>query len=118
MPITEEDVARLVALGHPRESFSRRSAEDGVLYLQTVEGKEGDPGKPCYFLKEGRCSVYADRPQGCRIYPFVMTEDGRIVRDEDCPWRREFAQDPALKRRIQRIATTLTKEAHRAAKGR
>lgn len=114
MPVTEDDVARLVARGHDRAAFTRRSPEDGVLYLRTVEPAEGMSGRPCFFLKDGRCSAYGDRPQGCRIYPFVLTVDQYLVRDEDCPHRREFPQDPALKRRIQKIAATLTREARAA----
>lgn len=110
MPLTEEDAARLAALGHERAAFSR-VGEDGILYLRTVDAAEGMPGKPCYFLKEGRCSAYAERPQGCRVYPFVMTEDGKLVRDEDCPFRREFPADPSAKRRIERIHATLLREA-------
>ncbi len=111
MPLTEEDATCLAALGHDREAFSRRGTDDGVLYLRTVEPVEGMPGRPCYFLKENRCAAYADRPAGCRIYPFVLTEDQRVVRDEDCPHAHEFPRDPAHKRRIQRIAATLGREA-------
>lgn len=113
MPLTEEDAARLAARGHDRANFSRRGADDGVLYLRTVEPAEGDPGRPCYFLKDGKCSEYADRPAGCRIYPFVLTLDRHVVRDEDCPHRHEFPTDPSTRRRILRIAATLEKEARR-----
>ena len=127
MPLTEEDAQRLEKLGHERARFSRIDPGDNVLYLQTVpraEGmtdagrsdadiKAGKPGRPCYFLKDNRCSVYADRPAGCRIYPFVMTPEGRLMRDADCPHAREFPADPAAGRRIQRIAATLSTEAAR-----
>jgi Fe-S-cluster containining protein len=84
MPVMEEDVTRLVALGHAREAFTTRG-EGGFLQLQTVEPAEGMPGRPCFFLKENKCSVYADRPTGCRIYPMVLNEAARLLRDEDCP---------------------------------
>lgn len=116
MPLTEGDVARLVALGFERGAFSRRG-EDGVLYLQTVEGRAGDPGRPCFFLREGRCGAYEARPEGCRIYPFVLrVDDGRVVRDEDCPWRAEFPRDPALERRLRRVVSRLESES-RVARG-
>lgn len=117
MPLTEDDVARLEALGHEREAFSFVSPEDGVVYLRTVEPVEGMPGRPCFFLKDDRCSVYADRPQGCRIYPFVLTEDGRLARDEDCPFRQEFAHDAGARRRLQRVVGQLAAEARRRARG-
>lgn len=114
MPLTEEDAARLEALGYERAAFSR-VGEDGMLYLRTVEPQSQDmPGRPCFFLKEGRCGVYADRPAGCRIYPFVMrVEDGRVVRDEDCPYRQEFRRDPAVERRLRRVVASLEREAER-----
>lgn len=105
MPLTGDDIARLVALGHPREAFVRYG-DDGIATLQTVEPATAH-GKPCYFLREGRCSVYADRPAGCRIYPLVMNERGRVVRDEDCPHRGEFPLDPSALRRIQRVVSNL-----------
>lgn len=104
MPITEEDAARLAALGHDRAVFSRVDPADKGLYLANVAGA-------CHFLKDERCSVYADRPVGCRIYPWVMTEDGKLVRDEDCPHRAEFPVVPGTLRRIQKIAAVLSREA-------
>ena len=105
-------MARLSALGHDPQAFSR-VGEDGMRCLRTVAPQaEGMPGRPCFFLKEGRCSVYADRPEGCRIYPFVMqAEDGRVVRDEDCPFRQEFPRDLGLERRLKRVVLTLRREA-------
>ena len=112
MPITEEDVARLVAKGHDRAAFSKRSNE-GFLMLNTRDPKEGETRRPCFFLHEDRCSAYADRPQGCRIYPLVMSEQGRLMRDEDCPHRAQFPVDPSAKRRIQKIYATLKREMER-----
>jgi len=104
MPLTEADAARLEALGHKRADFSLVN-DEGVLQLRNVEGA-------CFFLKDEKCSVYAERPQGCRIYPFVMTEDGaRVLRDEDCPHRREFPHDASALRRIRIIHGTLAREA-------
>lgn len=106
MPLTEDDITRLEALGHPREAFVAWSAE-GTAQLRTVDAREGEAARPCSFLREGRCSVYAERPTGCRIYPLVLTERGRVVRDEDCPHRSEFPLDPAAGRRIQRVLSRL-----------
>ena len=123
----EEDVERLEKLGHDRRLFTRIGEDDGVLYLQTVPRADGmsnagrsdadvaagKPGRPCFFLKDNQCSVYADRPAGCRIYPFVMTQDGHTIRDEDCPHRREFPMDTTAGRRITKISNVLGREAAR-----
>lgn len=108
MPLTEDDIARLAALGHDRAAFVTWSAE-GTAQLATVEPADGMPGRPCVFLRENKCSVYADRPQGCRIYPLVMNEHGRILRDDDCPHRAEFPIDASAKRRIQRVVSNLAR---------
>jgi hypothetical protein len=104
MPITEDDITRLAALGHAREHFVTWS-DDETAQLKVRE----EPGKPCFFLRENRCSVYADRPAGCRIYPLVLNEKGRLQRDEDCPHRAEFPLDPTAKRRIQRVISNLSR---------
>jgi Fe-S-cluster containining protein len=101
MPLTEEDARRLEALGHARAAFSRTL--DGALTLANVSGA-------CYFLKDGRCSVYDERPAGCRLYPFVLTPEGRMVRDEDCPWRREFREAPGTRRRLLRVVAVVERE--------
>lgn len=110
MPLTEEDAQRLAALGHDITLFSR-IGEDRVRYLRTRDEPRGDGKRPCFFLRDGLCSVYASRPAGCRTYPFVLTLDGKVVRDEDCPHRAEFPRDPSLGRRLTRIAFTLSREA-------
>ncbi|HUR70123.1 MAG TPA: YkgJ family cysteine cluster protein [Candidatus Thermoplasmatota archaeon] len=104
MPLTVDDISRLVALGHAKDDFVTWS-DDETAQLKVRE----EPGKPCFFLRENRCSVYADRPQGCRIYPLVMNERGRVVRDEDCPHRAEFPMDASAGRRIQRVLSNLSR---------
>lgn len=107
MPVTEDDVAKLAALGHDRSAFTI-IGDEGFLQLANVDGK-------CFFLKDEQCSVYASRPQGCRIYPFVLTQTGNLTRDEDCPHRREFAHDASAKRRIDRIYVQLRVDGKRRA---
>lgn len=110
MPLTEDDAARLVALGHARAAFSR-VLPDGTLALRTRDEPRADGKRPCFFLRDGLCSVYDDRPAGCRTYPFVLTPEGRLARDEDCPWRAEFASQPATRRRLLRIVAVVQREA-------
>lgn len=112
MPLTEADVARLEALGHRREEFTRPSTDGrGWPQLRTREADAEGAPRPCFFLRDGRCSVYEHRPEGCRVYPFVLTEDGKLARDEDCPHRDEFPHDPSARRRLARVVWTLDAEA-------
>lgn len=101
MPITEEDARRLEARGHKREDFAEADG-DGILTLRNIDNADPAGKRHCYFLRSDLCSVYEARPAGCRIYPFVLDASAtRVVRDEDCPHRREFAQDAGAGRRLR-----------------
>jgi|Deesub1362B_J571_1020462.scaffolds.fasta_scaffold00066_27 hypothetical protein len=81
MPLTEEDIERIKALGFDENDFS--VVVEGVKRLKNVENA-------CYFLKENKCTIYENRPTGCKIYPLVLDESGRVVVDEVCPLRDEI----------------------------
>jgi Fe-S-cluster containining protein len=81
MTLTEADRARLEAVGH-RDFFIVNEGDD--LQLLNVDSH-------CVFLADGRCSVYDDRPEGCRIYPLILDLSvDRVLRDAFCPWAEEF----------------------------
>ena len=86
---TESDVERLAThLGMTNSEFTAK-------YLKEAERTE-DYGwvvreRPCPFLKDNRCSVYAHRPDNCRGYPYLDKPDftartlGMIGRLSECP---------------------------------
>lgn len=118
MPITEEDARRLEARGHRREDFAEVDAE-GILTLRNVDKGDASGARHCHFLRDDLCSVYEHRPAGCRLYPFVLDATARrVVRDEDCPHRREFKQDPAAGRRLAVTWGTVGAEARKRLKKR
>lgn len=41
-------------------------------------------GGRCGALRDGRCSIYSDRPSGCREYPWYNV-GGRLFFDSGCP---------------------------------
>ncbi|MCK5414840.1 MAG: dCTP deaminase [Thermoplasmata archaeon] len=84
MPLTGTDVERLAGLGHDPAAFTL--LEDGFTFLTNVEGR-------CYCRDhEGRCSAYEDRPEGCCLYPLVLSEDmADFNLDHLCP-HRAFVQ--------------------------
>lgn len=102
MPLTNEDTARLAALGHDIAAFSRIDEHNERL-LANVNGV-------CFFLKGGKCSVYNSRPAGCRIYPFVLGPGDAPERDVDCPWREEFVERPGTSTNLLRIVRTVQRE--------
>jgi Fe-S-cluster containining protein len=103
MPLTEQDAARLTALGH--EGFSR--LDDHWLLLRNERGT-------CVFLDGGQCRVYEHRPEGCRLYPLIWYEDevggAGPGMDELCPWRDEFARAPEQERALRRLVERLVRE--------
>ena len=40
-----------------------------------------------FYVGKSSCRVYADRPQGCHIYPVVHSEEEGIAVDGLCPMR-------------------------------
>ena len=66
MPLTEDDLKRIDKLGFKRTDFTVEA--DGETRLRNVK-------KACFFLREGMCIIYEERPEGCRIYPLVYDLD-------------------------------------------
>ncbi len=76
MTLSEEDISRIEMLGYKIEEFLEE--KDGFMALQNTDNH-------CIFLKNKMCSIYENRPQGCRFYPLIYdfnTED--IVIDNLC----------------------------------
>jgi uncharacterized protein len=102
MPLRDADIARLEALGHVAKDFA--AEDDGWVVLQNRDGA-------CVFLDtRGQCSVYEDRPEGCRIYPLVFEEQVGPALDELCPWRSEFSPGVQEHRRLQALVRVLVNE--------
>ena len=113
MLLTEDDVRRLAGAA-PGLTFHVRTA-DGYLQLRTRDAPPapGMAGKPCVFLDaQGRCSVHAARPEGCRLYPAMWDEDaGRAVLDTSgCPHTDGFLLPRATHDAVRRLAARLHAE--------
>lgn len=100
MPLTAEDVRRLEGMGH-RQFFVEH---DGWRTLRNVDGS-------CVFLQGQFCSIYPDRPEGCKLYPLVYDADKRRGRkDRDCPHREEFGITADDERTLARLVDRLVTE--------
>jgi hypothetical protein len=103
MPLTQEDVDRIAALGFvPGDFLVRR---DGWLQLRnTAEGR-------CFFLSNGQCSIYPDRPEGCRSYPVVFDEGGKnALLDPECEHHHGFTISARKASRVGALARRLRRE--------
>jgi dCTP deaminase len=103
MPLTNEDVRRISALGFHSKDFV--VSNDGWLQLRnTMEGN-------CFFLSYGLCSIYPDRPEGCRMYPIVFDLNGaEAVLDPDCQHRDGFLISAEKGRLVSHLADRLRRE--------
>ncbi len=75
MPLSLADIRRLQALGFNVKDFV--VDRGGERRLKNRDGR-------CFFLTDEGCSVYEDRPTGCRFYPMVLGDDGEVIVDPDC----------------------------------
>jgi Fe-S-cluster containining protein len=61
---------------------------------------------------DGHCGVYAHRPEGCRLYPLVWSQkERRVVRDDFCPYSKEFPIDPKAAAHLETVLATIEREA-------
>jgi uncharacterized protein len=89
MPLLPSDLKRLASkTRRDIDEFSIRDEADGPRRLRNIDGQ-------CVFLNETGCSIYEDRPAGCRLYPLVMDPDTHQgILDPDCPHTRHFRIRP------------------------
>lgn len=107
MPLTLADLGRLTARGERIDDFSEPDEEEGFLRLRNTEDGH------CHFLlPDGRCRVQTDKPEGCRLYPFIYDGDNdTVIRDGICPFNREFEPPPAIEAKVRELIARLDVEA-------
>jgi Fe-S-cluster containining protein len=100
IPLTLKDIERIKKLGYSNEDFvlvqkyrkdwietSEKWWVDGFVshddknYKLTVKKKKDDS---CVFLKQGKgCVLGKNRPFVCKIYPFWVYSNGKVVYERD-----------------------------------
>ena len=81
MMLSKGDIALLERKGHNKKAFLRLDKQ-GYARLRNRKGS-------CVFYDTDKnaCRVYADRPQGCHIYPVIYSEEEGIIVDDLCPMK-------------------------------
>ena len=103
MPLLKEDILRIAKLGFMEEYFAIESEGFKVL-------KNSDQGR-CVFHDGTRCTIYANRPSGCRLYPVIFDENlNRAVKDKLCPFRSEFSLSLESKKELSKVYFKLMDE--------
>jgi uncharacterized protein len=84
MLLSKKDIRRLEKKGFNQNQFVQYDNQ-GYAQLKNHDGY-------CFFydLKNQKCSVYVDRPSGCRVYPVILDEEVGIILDEICESRNSI----------------------------
>jgi len=101
MPLTEEDLKRIEKLGFKRIDFTVEA--EGETHLKNRD-------KMCYFLEDGMCLIYENRPEGCRIYPLVYdVYSHKFIYDQVCLHSAEFKATRVDKDRLKHLIHRIEK---------
>jgi uncharacterized protein len=107
MLLSKKDIKRLEKKGFSQNQFVNFDKQ-GYAVLKNREGY-------CVFYdrKNHFCSVYADRPAGCRVYPVIVDEDVGIILDKICQSRSTITQkEKAIKgKRVVELLEIIDAEA-------
>nr|MDO8117786.1 YkgJ family cysteine cluster protein [Candidatus Sigynarchaeota archaeon] len=112
MPLSRDDMARIVAAGFSIDACSEPSSEHpGLRALKNKGGR-------CFFL-EGtgpfKCRLYPHHPRGCQFFPLIYDVDkGRCVLDKKyCPhWRLFTGEHARMKAECDALVGYLKAELH------
>lgn len=87
MLLSLQDITRLEKKGFNKSYFAKFDRQ-GYAVLKNRDGY-------CVFydLNQRQCSVYLDRPAGCRVYPVILDEEKGIVLDDICDSRESITEE-------------------------
>lgn len=107
MLLSKKDIKRLERLGYLESDFAQYDKQG---YVQL---KNRDDYCVFYDRKNRRCSVYADRPSGCRVYPVIVDDEVGIILDSICEARNSITeQEKTVKgKRVIRLLEIIDAEA-------
>lgn len=102
MILLKDDVRRIVSLGFKEDFFAVEFR--GFKKLRNNNGR-------CIFHDGEQCTIYSNRPSGCRLYPVIFDEDlNHPVMDSLCPFRAEFPLSSKARRETSKLYLRLTSE--------
>jgi hypothetical protein len=82
MLLSNEDINRIVNLGYNKNFFVK--SKKAWLKLKNKDGR-------CIFHDGRICTIYDDRPEGCRFYPLIYNRERKTaIIDEECPYSDNF----------------------------
>jgi Fe-S-cluster containining protein len=87
---TKNEVDAIIQRGYPNHFIQLSSDVYGTEW--------GDDGT-CVYLENGRCTIYAVRPLGCRMFPVVQTRSGDVILIE-CPLAAQLSEELAKRKKV------------------
>ena len=108
MPISYNDIEQIKKLGFKTDFFVIK--DDGWLQLKNKKGQ-------CVFHNGTTCSIYENRPEGCKLYPVIYDKDKKsAVFDKDCPYTKNFQINKSIIKQLNILVSIL--EYERAKRGK
>lgn len=102
MLLLKDDVRRIMSLGFKEGFFIVESR--GFKKLRNSNGR-------CVFHDGWQCTIYPNRPLGCRLYPVIFDENlNHSVMDRLCPFRAEFPLSFKARRESSKLYLKLIDE--------
>ncbi|MBU0496635.1 MAG: YkgJ family cysteine cluster protein [Candidatus Thermoplasmatota archaeon] len=102
MHLTFADITQILRQGYDSSFFIKKN--NGWMQLKNKKGR-------CVFHTGNSCSIYPNRPRGCRLYPIVYDiEHQTAMYDTECPYPLEFLLDPKQSTEIKQLIAVLFEE--------
>ena len=103
MLLLDEDVDRILGLGFEQNAF--------VNFLDGFKVLKNSSDGRCVFHDGKQCTIYENRPAGCKLYPVIFDEDLNLpVKDEFCPFRDEFGLSSKARKELSEVYGKLKDE--------
>jgi Fe-S-cluster containining protein len=82
MILSIDDIKNIENLGFKKNFFVLQ--KEGWMLLKNNKGR-------CVFHDDIKCTIYNNRPIGCKLYPVIYDKDKNCaILDKDCPYRTCF----------------------------
>jgi len=110
MPLSNSDIIRISDVGFSKNFFVVK--RNGDWQLRNSGGK-------CVFHNGQRCTIYNDRPEGCRLYPTIFDPyRNETVSDTHCPHHEEFQLTSSVSCEVIKLVRKLDLERKRRLRSR
>ena len=99
MLLSYQDIERIKRLGFDTNFFV--TGRGGWLQLKNQDGR-------CVFHSGVMCTIYENRPDGCKLYPIIYDKDKKhVVFDKDCPQRDKFHMSKSITKQLYDLVSKI-----------